>query len=223
MGLFSSKSKVTTENFCTDFYNQWIFSPEIGDMDPWKVICETSYKMIADIDPIFEQVDFSTFLYELRAIRIEVFATVWGHQVNEKLSLEQSEFTKHYLEEREDGNIWESMGNYNQAIARATMTGFPSGSGRERAHITYMNMTRVNFFDKWVELGYDGEAVARVGNRLGSYKAWRAGKGNVFLAFELTRQLECEELDDEARLGMITIIHGFYEGALEAMKKVKII
>ena len=104
-------------------------------------MCETSYKTIAGSDPIFEQVDLPNYIYELRAIRIEVFATACGHKVNEKLSLDQSEFTKHYLEQRGDADIWESMENYNQAIARAIVAGHPSGSKEERAYITFMNQS----------------------------------------------------------------------------------
>lgn len=225
MGLFSQKSKITTEDFCSDFYGQFIFSPNIGGVDPWEAMCEASCKTITDIDPTFEQIDFSAYIYELRSIRLEVFATVWGHQVNEKLSLEHSKFTKHYLEEREAADIWESMENYNQAISRATDCGHNSGSRADRVYLTCLNKARMDLFDKGVELGYGPEVVARVGNRVRSDKAWKSGRGNVYLAFELGRQLDFdhEELNEEARLAVIYTIHGFYLGALEAMKKVKII
>ena len=44
MGLFLRKGKVSTEKFCTEFYDQSIFSPDIDGVGPWKVFCETSYK-----------------------------------------------------------------------------------------------------------------------------------------------------------------------------------
>lgn len=196
-------------------------------MDPWKVICETSYKMIADIDPIFEQVDFSTFLYELRALRLEVFDIAWWRcfYKKDKILLDQSEFAKRFLEERGDDDIWGAMGNYNQAIARATMGGRKPNSGAERAHVTFMNSMRTSLFERWLKLGYDEMIIARVANRFGSTKAWKSERGHVYLSFELGRQLDFdyEELSKEACSAILFIIQGFYNGSLEAIKKVRIV
>lgn len=187
MGLFSRKQKINVNEFCKNFYDQWIFSNNMGGLDPWNACCETVYKKIADIDSRFSQADFSIFCDELRAVRIEVFAIALSHRIGEKLILKQSEFTKLYLEELQDGNIWQTLLGYNQAISRAVVGG-AAGVREERAKIAFWNTMRANLFDEWIKLGHNEEAVARVANRVGSTKSWwKSGRGYVYLAFELSR------------------------------------
>lgn len=221
MGLFSRKRKISTIEFCTEFYNQSIFSPDIGGMDPWKTFCETFYKSIAEVDPAFGKVDISALISELRALRLEVFGIAWLHHVNDKFAPGQSEFTKHYLEENRIADIWESMENYNQATARSTTGAHDPNSRIGRGNLVYLNQRRVELFDEWSKLGYDPKAVARMANRLGSDTAWKTNRVHVYLSFALTDQLKCE-VNDEARPRILAIIQGFYEGSSESIKEVKI-
>ena len=94
-----------------------------------------------------------------------MLAVALSHRINERLALEQSKFTKQYLEERQDGDIWESMLNYNQAISRAVVGGHRPGSGAERAAIAFTNSMRTSLFDEWLKLGYDPEVVATQSRR----------------------------------------------------------
>ena len=222
MGLFLRKGKVSTEEFCAEFYDQSIFSPNIGGVDPWKSFCETFYKSIAEADPIFGQVDISALISELRALRLEVFGIAWFHHVNNKFAPDQSEFTKSYLEERGLTDIWERMENYNQATARSTAGGYDSNSRSGHGHLVYLNQKRADIFDEWLELGYDPKTVARAANRLGSDTAWKSNRVHVYLSFALTDKLGCE-VNDEARPRILAIIQGFYEGASESIKEVKIV
>ena len=218
------KKRNNTEDFCTEFYNQAIFA-EIAGVDPWETYCEVSYKQIVEADPAFEQVDFSAYVYELRALRLEVFCIAWWccFYNKDKILLDQSEFTKCFLEERGDADIWESIGNYNHAIARAvTGNHKPNDEAARRAHLNMLNMMRTSLFDRYLELGYDSMIIALVANRFGSTKAWKSKRGHVYLSFELTKQLEYE-IKEEARSAILFIIQGFYDGSLEDIKKIKIV
>lgn len=222
MGFFSRKRKVSTEEFCTEFYDQSVFSPDIGGVDPWKTFCETSYRSISEVDSTFRQVNLSAFTSELRSLRLEVFGISWLHHVKDKFAPVQSEFTKRYLEEHGVSDIWESMENYNQATARSTTGGDNPTNRLGRGHIVFLNQMRVEIFEKWIKLGYDPKAIARVVNRLGSGTAWKSKRVHTYLAFALTDKLDCE-VNDEAIFRISAIIQGFYDGASESIKEVKIV
>ena len=222
MGLFSRKRKVSTEEFCTEFYDQSIFLSDIGGFDPWVTVCKTSHKSIAEVDPTFEQVDLSAFTFELRALRLEVFGIAWFHCVKDKFVPDQSEFTKCYLEEHGFADIWESMEDYNQATARSTVGGHDTNSRSGCASVVYLNQMRVSLFESWMKLGYDLKAVARASNRLGSEISWKSKRVHTYLAFALTDKLGCE-VNDEARFRILAIIQGFYAGSSESIKEVKVI
>lgn len=222
MGLFLRKGKVSTGKFCTEFYDQSIFSPDIDGVDPWKVFCETSYKSIVEADSTFRQANFSAFTSELQTLRLEVFGIAWLHCVKDKFAPGQSEFTKLYLKEHGLADIWESMENYNQATARSTTGGHDPNSRKGRGYITYVNQFRLILSEKWVKLGYDPKAVARASNRLGSETPWKSTRVHTYLAFALTDKLDCK-MNDEAIFRISAIIQGFYEGASESIKEVKIV
>ncbi len=221
MGIFSRKRKVLIGEFCREFYDKAIFAPKIAGSDPWKLFCESCYKFIKEDDHTFGQVDLSSFTLELLAIRLEVFGVAWLHHVNDKFAPRQSEFTKSYLEELEHTDIWKSMGNYNQAIARSTTGDLDPNSKSDRAYNTFLNSLRVDFFNKW-SVGYDSEAVARAANRLESFRRWKSMGVHSYLSIALTDQLLCE-VNDEAIYRITVIIQGFYNGAWESIKEVKII
>lgn len=222
MGLFLKKRRVSTEEFCIEFYDQSILSPDIGGMDPWKVFCETSYRSIVEVDSTFGQVVLSVFISELRALRLEVFGIAWLHHVKDKFAPGQSEFTKRYLEQHGIADIWESMEVYNKATARSTTSGHDPNSRTGLGYLTFINQFRMILFEKWVKLGYDPKAVGRAANRLGSDTKWKSKSVHVYLSFALTDQLECE-VNDEARSRILAIIQGFYDEASESIKEVKIV
>jgi len=222
VGLFLQKRKVSTEEFCTEFYEQSIFSPEISGVDVWRIFCETSYKTIAEADSRFEQVAISPFTSELQALYLEVFGIAWVHCLKDRFAPEQSEFTKHYLEERGFAEIWEAMANYNQATAQSAEVGLDAKTRRGRARLVGINVLRTGLFDRWVALGYDPESVARAANRFGSHTASKSRWTKACLSLALTNRLECE-VNTEAHLRIQGITHGFYAGASEAIKEVSIV
>jgi hypothetical protein len=221
MGLFSSKREVSTEEFCRDYYDNSIFEADLRGLDPWEAFCQSSYKMILEADPQFQTVDFSAFASELRALRLEVFSTAWLHSFKDRFAPYQSEFTKQYLENHSISEVWEQMGDYNQAVARSTAGNFDPNSRSGRAALATMDKARADKFEHWINMGYDPDTVARVANRTDSDYAVKSSRLYVYLSFALTDRLNCD-VNEEARGRLISIIRGFYEGAKESLKEVKI-
>ena len=112
------------------------------------------------------------------------------------------------------------MEPYNQAVAKAVVGGSDSNTRTGRAYITFINEMRSRLFDKWVVTLSDPKDAARPANRIGSDVPWKAQKTHVYLSFELTDQLQCE-VNEEARMNLMTLIQGFFNGASEELGKVK--
>jgi len=220
MGFFLYKSKISTDNFCKNIYDQLVFAPELRGVDLWKVMCETNYKMITDADPQFRKVDIEDLTSEMRALYLEVVGLAWLHHVKDKFAPIQSEFTKQYLKDKGVSELWQTMEDYNQATARATTSGYNPNSRTGRAGITFLNQVRANLFDEWYKLGYSADASTRAANRFGSKQVWKAVL--TCLSVTLTKRLGYE-VNDDARMKIIFIIQGFFDGASESIKSVKIV
>lgn len=222
MGLFSRKPKISIELYCRDFYDQYVFGPEIGEVKPWPLICETDYKFIVEADATFQEVDLALFTSELRILWFEVVGIAWFHHVKEEFAPVQSEFTKRYLHERDEDEIWISMEGYNQATARSAWGGRDSSSRLGRGRRTYLNVRRARLFDLWVSRGLDPVSVARAANRLGSKPEWKSHRVHNYLSFALTDRLSCK-VNEEGRFRIMVRIEGLYRGASESIRKVKIV
>ena len=222
MGLFRTKRKVTTERFCLEFYSGHVFAKPIRGLDPHLVWSQTVHKQITSTDTVFKQVDLDEFSFELRALRLEVFALAWIHRVDQRLTLVQSQFTKDYLYQNGLSDLWETMGAYNTAIARSTVGGSDPNTRSGRSKITYLNLSRVNMFEEWSGKDFDDDCIARVANCLGSKSAWKSTRVHTYLSFALTDRLGCE-ISREARKGLLALVKGYYDGAKELLQKVTVV
>jgi hypothetical protein len=221
MGLFNRKPKISIQEWCEDFYGNYVFAPRIGNVDPWQVFCETNRKMISQSDSNFSQVNDSELSDQLLALRLEVIGIAWIIHVKDNLAPKQSECTRLYLLNHGQERFWDMMEPYNQATAKSTVGGSDSSTRTGRAHITFMNSMRMQLFDKWITTVSDAKDAARAANRIGSNVPWKANRTHVYLSFALADQLECE-FNDEARMGIMAVIQGFFNGASEELQKVKI-
>jgi hypothetical protein len=222
MGFFSKKMEISTNKYCTEFYDQYIFAPKIRGIDLWDTYCQTCYKTVAAVDPQFQSVDISTFTSELRALYLELFGTAFCHTSNERFAPIQSEFTKQYLEANNLIAVWEQMVNYNKAVARSITGRMDPNSRVGRAQLVSMNLKRADLFDKWLEMGHDPESIARAANRADSIQALKSRRLYIYLSFELTNRLGCE-INKEARERLIAIIRGLYDGAIQSLQSIKIV
>lgn len=222
MGLFDRKPKVTVQQWCNEFYSNGVFAPPIGGADPWQVFCSSVRDQVAQADPAVSRVDDQILSDQLLALRLEVVGLAWIIRVKDDFSPKQSQCTQEYLAHHNHDQYWEMMEPYNQAVAKATVGGSDGSTAAGRAHITFMNSMRTQLFDKWVSTVSDPKHAARAVNRIGSDVPWKGQKTHVYLSFALTNQLQCE-VNEEARIRLMAVIQGFFDGASEELKKVKIV
>lgn len=221
MGLFSRKPKTTTDAFCSQFYDSFVFAPAIAGIDPWAAFCETNRNMIGEHDSAFLSVDLDRLMAELRTLRLEVFGIAWLHHVKDTFAPVQSDFTMRNLHDRGASDLWDGMETYNQATARSTSGGYDPKSATGRSYLTFLSQMRTSLFDSWVEQGFDPKVAARAANRLGSDVPWKANRTHTYLSFTLTDRLAVE-IKEEARVAILAVIDGFYGGAKEAIQEVRI-
>jgi hypothetical protein len=239
MGLLSRKPKTSIEEFCQQFYDSVVFHPIIAGEDFNKIWWDTVFDSVAEADKSFAVIDKTLFIREMTALRLELFGLAWRHKFKrEKFTIPQSAFTRKYLEENEKLDIWDIMGEYNQAVAQSatlTETGELVKGRVGRAQITFTNVLRANMFDKWAETNISdpsapteeekmlADCVARVANRIGA----DIKRNDCILVKRLTARLAdrlgCDvNLKPEAFLKLGAVIFGLYNGAKEAIKSVNI-
>lgn len=222
MGLFDRKPKVTVQQWCDEFYSGSVFVSSIGGADPWQVFCNTVRDQVAQADSAVSQLDDKILSDQLLALRLEVVGIAWMVHVKDAFSPKQSQCTQEYLASHNQDKYWDMMEPYNQAVAKAAVGGSDGSTAAGRAHITFMNSMRTQLFGKWKTTVSDPKHAARAANRIGSDVSWKAQKTHVYLSFALTDQLQCK-VNEEARRTLMAVIHGFFDGASEELKKVKIV
>lgn len=235
MGLLNRKPKTSIEEFCRQFYDSVVFHPMVAGVDFNKVWWDTVFDSIVEADKSFALIDKAMFIREMAALRLELFGLAWGHKFKqEEFTIHQSTFTRHYLEESEKLEIWDIMGEYNQAIAQSvTMT--EDGKQMDALRVAKANLARFNFFKKWLEANpVDRSAlteeektllgcVKSVANRIGADVKRNDCILVKRLAARLADRLGCDiNLKPEALFWLGTAIYGLYEGAKEAIKSVNI-
>lgn len=238
MGIFSKKEEVDLEEYCKDFYEREILNPTTEGVDFGAVFADTIKKKVEEVDSNFAKISSKKIAKEVIYIRFELFALAWLHQFGDNSAVVQSEFTRNYLNEKGRDVIWDGMESYNQAIARSTTLGKSSKNRFDRAYVTRVNTTRFGLGKQYIEdceklgIDFNNEAaqpilksISRTLNRLFAEDAWRKGVTAGLLMFALCNRLGFEsefEPTKEAQFRLTTIIRGFYDGAKQALEKVKI-
>ena len=155
MGLLSRKPKVSIEGFCREFYDSRVFNPTIASVDVVRVFLENGFKSTVEADQSLKAINFAKFQEEMTALWLELFALAWLEKFGrEQFTIPQSVFTKRYLEEKGKTQIWDIMGEYNQALdssAILTKTGEEMEGRMRRGRITFLNTFRWGIFNKWAK------------------------------------------------------------------------
>ncbi len=225
MSLFRKKQEVNLEDFCRDFYEKYILNPMIGSIDAGTAASDSAKNLVAEVDQNFANVDSKTFAAEVVILRFELFALAWLHEFGDRLAVVQSDFTKDYLHEKKREDIWDDMESYNQAIARSSTLGRTTEKMADRVYLDVVNRKRMDLFGKFCEEGYDPTSIARPLNRLFTEDAWKRKVTVGLLMFALCDRLGLGsdfEPNEEAQFRFIVIINGFYDGARESLKNIKI-
>ena len=229
MGFFTTKKEVKLEDFCRDFYETQILNPRIGeiDIDATASYAETIKKLITEEDSLFANVDLKKLTDEFIFLRFELFALACTHKfISGERVLSQSAFTKRFLEEKKRMDIWEGMKKYNDIIEGGTLVWF-STLGNMNLSFNYNmkeSLTKKNIEEAKKNKITD-DVIERENHRLWSEDAWKqktiAGNIIVILCNELN--IDANKLNQRAQIGLVTTILGFYNGAKESWKDVKII
>ena len=161
----------------------------------------------------------------MMAMRMELVGLAFTHNVkNKERLLNQSLFTKDYLIENAQAEIWDIMGEYNQAIAMSS-TDIVKGERALRATITMINDMRSRigeeYMKKYFKEGMDGKCIARICNREGCEVAWGKQITVKYLMAKLADRVGCNKgINPDALITIASVIRGFYQGAKEATKSV---
>ncbi len=227
IGLLGSKSKVGIERFCGQFYDSQVFNPIVGGVNLTESYYETVFKSIVEADRSFARVDRALFHREMTALRLELFCFAWIQKFKkDEFTMPQIVFTKRYLEENRRNDIWDAMRKYNYVLARSatlTASGEQMGGRTGRAWISVVNKMRMDLFDSWFKAGVDGECAAHLGNLICVDIKHHNYIAVKLLSANLVERLGCDiNLTTEAILRLGAVIYGFYDGALEALKNVRL-
>ena len=217
--------KVSVQDFFQDFYDSQVFHPVIAGQDmKWSYI-DTAYDSIVKIDKLFNSVDRNVFRKEMMAVRMEMVGLAFTHKIkNKEQLLNQSLFTEDYLNKIAQSEIWDIMGEYNQAIARSS-TDITKGERASRATIVMINNMRIllweEYLKKYYKDGMDKTCIARICNREGCEVAWGKHVTDRYLMARLADRVGCNEsINPDALMVVASVIWGFYQGAKEAIKSV---
>jgi hypothetical protein len=224
MALLSRKTKTDATEFAKSFYDRHVFGSDVGGFDVGQAFAQTfaevTQRQIAEAEPSFAAVSLSKLTEELCALRLEMIGAAWTHESSVEAALVVSESTKAYLSSLERPDLWEAMTAYNGVVAESVTHGFSPESRTGRAWLVAIQNERMKFYNKWRE-GRDGEAVARVANRIASEDSWKSGVMQAKLAVQVTRRLDIEG-SDPIWERLAAVAYGFYQGAKEELDDIRL-
>lgn len=212
------KTKKDAVDFSRDFYEQHLFSSKF---DVGGTYAQVVHRQICGTDPNFAKVQLPRLKDEMLGLQLEMIGTAWTHKSKESAAIANSEFTKQYLADKSRADLWEIMGEYNQVVARSTTYGAKPDTPTGRARIAFTNSMRTEIYKGWRKKGHDGEAVARVVNRLMSNASWNQGITPILLGVRMMFRLDLEESESIAQ-NLPAIAFGFYQGAKESLEGIKL-
>ena len=148
MGLFVRKPKPDIEAYCKPFYE---------DSQFWPQYFEIQARSFVRADTRFSVVDHAALWREITALRLEMFALAffWKFKQAEKVCIEQSLFTRRYMQEKGKLELWQIMGEYNDVVADSavlTKTGEQFSGRMGRATITLLNSMKYDAANKWAKI-----------------------------------------------------------------------
>jgi hypothetical protein len=223
MALFSRETRVDLEGFCRDYYETAILNPVGVATDFSAAYLNEVRRSVAEADGSFSRVTTSELSHATIPLGFELLALAWYDKFGDKSAIQQSVFTKGYLQVIKREDIWRDSEPYNQAVARSVVAGKDSDRASSRFSVGFVTNMRVELFKEYHEAGYDDECVARVLNRLMFGGAWQSTATPVALSFALTDRLGFPiGLNDEAGFRLTAVVLSCYKGARRSLDKVRI-
>ena len=229
MGFLNRRPKISIEEFCQQFYDLQIFHAIIAGEDVWAGFLGVIFKSVAEVDQSFAITAPTVFKREMAALRIELFGLALMHHLQlEEHCLRELVFTRSYLEQNGQLEIWDIMYEYNKTIARAmelpsrepvrrVFTPLASEEVIQKIHLGFMHDLRTDLSNKCAKTGADPECSARVANRLSTPDTWTNRTAIEVLTDTLVQRLGCQ-LNTEALLRLRAVVFGLYKGAKGAIE-----
>jgi hypothetical protein len=228
MGIFNKTPKVSIEDYCQQFYDNYIFN-QTGDgfSDFLGEIEDRALRLVLEVDQSFSSVNQGLFYNEMLALVLELFGIAWFQKfIKDKLTIPQSVFTKLYLTGKEKLDIWDIMGAYNHVIAYSSglnSSGEQMDGRVARGKNTYFNALKMETFKEWVQKDIDPDCIARVTNRFGADIKRGDSISTRLLAVSLAKRLQCNASPNDLGLSMLSgNIHGLYVGVTGWIKNVRL-
>lgn len=221
MPLWRRKRTVSIDTYCQEYYDTEVFLVQPptaipGCVKDWRADAQESLTIAC---PQIRDIERRLFQRELSAARLELFAIAWLDEFERgQPVLPHSEFTQRYLHQIGRGDVWASMGQYNEAIARA---GILKEDGVDEKRASSMDRMRSDLLSQWVRKGFDRECVLRVANRLMT----RIEPGSKALDLLATRFLDCTGRSQDQATALLPVsglMFGFYKEARDTLSGVNL-
>ena len=208
-------------SYCRGYYDSSVFGSSLGntlldmntgrDVDVAAVIKDML--SLADKWTIGSSVE--AFRQEVRALHLELYGLAWCQGIADgEPAVSQSIFTKEFLADYGEPNLWALMGEYNRILVMSTNLD-ADGERLPQSEVTRFNLERMEFYQHWAEIVCSDpenptneeksqlNCVARVANR----NRVDLKKNEGFAA----RMLSAKMLD---RLGWVDRVHQDASGIL---------
>ena len=218
MALFGRH--VDVEGKSTDFYENYVLNPKVGEKNVGTVFAEVVKKNLSEADSKLTELSVTRLSEEIAVLRFELFGLAWAHKyVSGDKVVSQSNFTKQFLEQKDRQDIWEDMTDYNNIEDGVTLHWL---TNLGKANLTFNYGMREDLSKKNIQsaqkLGIkDDDVVVRVNHRLWSENAWKQKLMLEPLAHVFCEKIgvSMQELNSEAQFYVAATIKGLYDGARE--------
>jgi len=221
LDFFKKKLKIDCDSLSLKFFEENLFQRINISSNISLPNFEAIKQRIEETDRTFANVSNQDYMNEIIAVRFEIFALAWFRTFGEKNAIRNSVFSKAFLMKEDRKDIWENSINYNKAVADAAIYSKSSMHSIERGHLSFVNRMRVSLFNDYIDKGYDSECVARVINRYFKEVASHKGITYQLLINTFCSRLNCE-LNEQAKLQMISSFRGYYNEAVQYLSTFKI-
>ena len=142
------------EKFCQTYYDSNLFHSIVNGEDASQKILDGAFQQLATTYLPFSKIERMLFESEMTAMHLEIFSlTCFLRFADTRHGIQQSIYTRRYLNEKNKLNIWEIMVAYNHIIAKiATMR----ANGQQ--------MTKKKFFDRIALIGIYHDRISFLSN-----------------------------------------------------------
>ena len=144
----------SVEGLCRLFFDWGLFRSTVMGVDRWSSGLEPIFGWAAEADSSFARVDRAQFQREMTALRMELFLLALLCLHGDDSEVAARRFTKRYLEEIGQVDLYEIMSTFNHMLAETTVRDVngqrPKGQKAE-ALFASTNKARMDWYYAWID------------------------------------------------------------------------